>query len=332
MKSIQLLAAALFAAASVMGQTPTKPSPTEKGVQKPSASPTLNVITVQGCFTDSGELQFNSTPRFNSESSCVQDICFKGGFEVAGTTGGNKCFCGHKYPPKIALTDDKNCNIGCAGFDLQACGGFGTWTIYNTGLAVVVDTSGEETINKGGGGGSGTSTAVKTVTGAPVVVTAPPAESSGGTNVGAIAGGVVVGVLAIAGAIGGMFFYMRRKRNREIEEEHHRNAQVNSFISGKGSSSGGSITDARLDPVMAQRRMSDGSIADNHDYSRKILRVRCPQAISSRFVLTNHRSPMHDRHPPIDDGKRLACILLNISILGVGGCLQLVTRSITRRT
>jgi hypothetical protein len=33
-------------------------------------------------------------------------------------------------------------------------------------------------------------------------------------------------------------------------------------------------------------------------------------------------SPMHDRHPPIDDGKRLACILLYISILGVGGCLQ----------
>lgn len=272
MKTIQLLAAALFAAASVMGQTATKPTQTEKGVQKPSAAPTLNVITVQGCFTDPGDLKLNSTPKFNSESSCVQDICFKNGFEVAGTTGGNQCFCGHKYPPKIALTDDKKCNIGCAGFDLQACGGIGTWTIYNTGLSVVVDTSGEESINKGGGG-SGTTPAVKTVTGAPVVVTEKPETSSGGPNVGAIAGGVVVGVLVIAGAIGGMFFYMRRKRNREIEEEHHRNAAVNSFISGKTGSSGGSITDARLDPVMAQRRMSDGSIADNHDYSRKILRV-----------------------------------------------------------
>jgi cell wall integrity and stress response component len=32
--------------------------------------------------------------------------------------------------------------------------------------------------------------------------------------------------------------------------------------------------DTRLDPVMAQRRLSSGSIADNQDYSRRILRVR----------------------------------------------------------
>lgn len=98
------------------------------------------------------------------------------------------------------------------------------------------------------------------------MVTPPPKEEKG-TNTGAIAGGVVVGVLAVASIIGGIMFYLRRKRNREIEEEHHRNA-VNSFT-GKTPS----ITDSRLDPVMAQRRMSDGSIADNHDYSRKILRV-----------------------------------------------------------
>jgi len=36
---------------------------------------------------------------------------------------------------------------------------------------------------------------------------------------------------------------------------------------------GYSVSDARLDPVMAQRRVSNGSIADNEDYSRKILRV-----------------------------------------------------------
>lgn len=121
MKSIQLLVAALFAATGVMGQTPTKASQTSKGVQKPSAAPTLNVITVQGCFTDPGELKFNSTPQFNDEGSCVKNICFNNGFEVAGTTGGNQCFCGHKYPPKIALTEDKKCNIGCAGYDLNAC-------------------------------------------------------------------------------------------------------------------------------------------------------------------------------------------------------------------
>lgn len=277
MKSIRLLATAVYAAVAVMGQTgttPTKATATaSKGVQKPSAPPQLNVITVQGCFSDPGELKFNSTPEWNSESSCVQEICFKGGYEVAGTTGGNQCFCGKKYPPKSAKVEDNKCNIGCAGFDLQACGGFGTWTIYNTGKSVVVDTAGEESINRGGANGAQT-TIVQTTVVAPVPATdaAVAPQGKSGPNVGAIAGGVVVGVLAIAGVIGGMFFYMRRKRNKEIEEEHQRHAAVNSFISGK-SSSGGSITDARLDPVMAQRRMSDGSIADNHDYSRKILRV-----------------------------------------------------------
>lgn len=69
---------------------------------------------------------------------------------------------------------------------------------------------------------------------------------------------------------------MRRRRNAEIEEEHRRNAAVNAFINGsKPPSTSGSIsmTDSRLDPVMAHRRLSDGSIADNEDYSRRILRV-----------------------------------------------------------
>jgi len=72
---------------------------------------------------------------------------------------------------------------------------------------------------------------------------------------------------------------MRNRKRRAIEEEHRRNAAVNNFIgAGKPpTSSGGasSFTDTRLDPaVMAQRRMSDGSIADNQDYSRRILKVR----------------------------------------------------------
>lgn len=108
-------------------------------------------------------------------------------------------------------------------------------------------------------------------------VTAPPTQEpqKSGPNVAGIAAGVVVGVVVVAALIGGGFFWMRRKRNAEIEEEHRRNAAVNAFISGgkPPSSSGGvSMTDSRLDPVL-NRRMSDGSIADNQDYSRRILRV-----------------------------------------------------------
>lgn len=131
-----------------------------------------------------------------------------------------------------------------------------------------------------------------------VVVTATSSSTStsapSGPSAAGIAAGVVVGVVVVGAVIGGLFFYMRRRRNREIEEDHRRNAAVNSFINGghpPSSSSG--FSDARLDPVMAQRRMSDGSIADNQDYSRKILRVRaCPGECAemsqrlTRFFLT----------------------------------------------
>ncbi len=120
--------------------------------------------------------------------------------------------------------------------------------------------------------------AVVTVSGSQVTVTATdaPASSGSGPNTAGIAAGVVVGLVALAGLSGGAFFLIRRRRNREIEEEHRRNAAVNAFINGSkppGSSGGLSMSDSRLDPVLAQRRMSSGSIADNEDYSRRILRV-----------------------------------------------------------
>lgn len=64
---------------------------------------------------------------------------------------------------------------------------------------------------------------------------------------------------------------MRRRKRRQIEEEHLRTAAAGQKTT---SSASGSFVDTRLDPVMAQRRMSDGSIADNQDYSRRILKVQ----------------------------------------------------------
>lgn len=111
-----------------------------------------------------------------------------------------------------------------------------------------------------------------------VVVTAssPPSSGSGsGPSTAGIAAGVVVGIIAIAAIAGGAWFYLRAKRRREVEEEYKRQAAVSAFINGgKPGSSAGSSHDTRLDPViMTQRRMSDGSIADNQDYSRRILKV-----------------------------------------------------------
>jgi cell wall integrity and stress response component len=77
---------------------------------------------------------------------------------------------------------------------------------------------------------------------------------------------------------GGAYLFIRNKRRREVEEEYKRNAAASQLSAGSKpplySGSISSLTDTRLDPVKAQRRLTDGSIADNEDYSRRILKVR----------------------------------------------------------
>lgn len=110
-----------------------------------------------------------------------------------------------------------------------------------------------------------------------VIVTAAEhsnAQTSGTTetkakssNTAGIAAGAVVGVVAICAIAGGLFFFLRNRKRRAIEEEFHRNS-VNTLATNSN------MSDARLEPsVMMQRRQSDGSIADNRDYSRRILKV-----------------------------------------------------------
>lgn len=169
-------------------------------------------------------------------------------------------------------------------------GGVKFWTVYNTGLSLDVDSANGDDAKASGTGsgndGKPTQTAVDPPKQTIIINPGPaPEDKESKPNTGGIAAGVVVAVVAIAAAAVGVWMYMKKKKNREIEEEHRRNAAVNSFMSKGPSSSNTSITDARLDPVMAQRRMSDGSIADNQDYSRRILRV----CISRH--LPSHSSP-----------------------------------------
>ena len=85
---------------------------------------------------------------------------------------------------------------------------------------------------------------------------------------------MVVGVLALAAIIAGVVLFLRRKRRQEVEEEYRRRADINSFTAGgKPHTSNSSMTDSRLDPEFYNRRASNGSIADNEDYSRRILKV-----------------------------------------------------------
>ncbi len=70
-----------------------------------------------------------------------------------------------------------------------------------------------------------------------------------------------------------------------MEEEYRRN-QASTYTVGGKPTNRSSMSDSRLEPsVMLQRRQSDGSIADNQDYSRRILKV------SSLMCITLRRKP-----------------------------------------
>lgn len=240
---------------------------------KPSEAPHLKQITNVGCFNSSKGLEFVETLTYNTDGECG-GRCQNKTYNVGATTGGSDCWCGNVYPPVSSLTDDTECNMPCTGYDQVACGGANAWSVYNTGVKLAVsnyEESSPSTVS--------TSAPTATSTGAAATSTTSSSdEDSGGSSktVG-IAVGVVAGILGVAAVVGGIVWYLRKKRNQEIEEEHRRNAAVNAFINGSnppGSSAGSiSMTDSRLDPVLAHRRLSDGSIADNEDYSRKILRV-----------------------------------------------------------
>lgn len=70
--------------------------------------------------------------------------------------------------------------------------------------------------------------------------------------------------MIIALGVGGWIF-LRRRRRQQVEEEYRRSAAARGFQKP--------ASDHRLDPGMVQRRDSVGSIADNQDYSRRILKV-----------------------------------------------------------
>ncbi|CRK06865.1 hypothetical protein BN1723_006547 [Verticillium longisporum] len=282
MKFSQVAWACLAAATSVQSQeAPVQVKP------YPQGAPLLDNQVYQGCFSSRGELQKIYSDRNVSNGACA-GAC-KAKYNVYAMNGAT-CYCGNTYPAAKDLVDQDKCNYNCPGYPYDACGGIKDGTFYdvfNSGLDVVVENF-VPTVTSTSSIPAATTTEVSntpsTTAGQDAVTTASSApvetdsgeSGNGGPSIGGIIAGVVVGVVAMAAIAGAIFWWVRRKRNSEIEEEHRRNAAVNSFIAGAKppSSSGGiSMTDSRMDPGFAHRRMSDGSIADNQDYSRKILRV-----------------------------------------------------------
>jgi len=257
-------------------------------------------VVSKGCYSSSTGLTRNSSYTFNTQGYC-QTQCAPLGYTVLGTTASTDCWCGNTLPPTADKVDDSFCNAPCAGFGDDSCGGnSGYWNIWLTGVASSAESTAasDPSSTSAAPSSTGKSSASETTSSSPSIVTqpgqavtvtaspgttqssTPSAKSeSKGPNKAAIAAGVVVGIVAIAAIAGGLFLFIRNKKRREVEEEYRRNAAVSSFIAGGGkppnsSDGASSFTDTRLDAsAMAQRRMSDGSIADNQDYSRKILKV-----------------------------------------------------------
>lgn len=298
MKQATIISLALWAAAQIVGvsagtRTVNLIAKRQKFDPKPSTRPVIDQTTSQGCFTSQGNLtEVDKGVGGNSIGAC-EPVCKKAEYLVMALHG-DTCYCGNAYPEKDSRVSSSMCDLPCSQYEFEPCGntenegGIDAWNVYNLGFETdsVPFYKKEEKETSSSAEPAATTTAAKSsaADGNPAAATSSESDPEGGDedkkdgpNVAAIAAGVVVGVVIIAAAIGGAFFYVRRKRNAEIEEEHRRNAAVNAFISGAkppGSSAGSiSITDSRLEPGFAQRRLSDGSIADNQDYSRKILRV-----------------------------------------------------------
>ncbi|UNI17814.1 hypothetical protein JDV02_004132 [Purpureocillium takamizusanense] len=292
MKTLSVAFVALLAASNAWAasDTPTRVLRDEGGTkvarqakakQSPSEFPLQGSPKSQGCYSSFGNMTLHKPVDNMSSGSCNQ-ACKEDEYWVSGLKG-SSCYCGFALPPKADLVDDKKCNYPCPYYDLEACGGLGTGFYSTFNLGINIEATNLQSSSSSGSTPTSSSTAGDKSPSAPVVTETEAAsqtpESDSGKskpNTAGIAAGVVVGVVGVAAIIGGIFFFVRRRRNAEIEEDHRRNAAVNAFINGSkppGSSGSISMTDARLDPVMAHRRMSDGSIADNEDYSRRILRV-----------------------------------------------------------
>lgn len=121
---------------------------------------------------------------------------------------------------------------------------------------------------------------------------APAADQPSKPNTAGIAAGVVVGIVGLGAIIGGVWFFLRRRRQKQAEEDYRRNAaNVDQFVAGgkMHTSAASSVNDSRIDPSFGDRRQSNGSIADNEDYSRRILKVSSPATRDLYSTLTPHQ-------------------------------------------
>uniref|UniRef100_A0A182NJI0 protein xylosyltransferase n=1 Tax=Anopheles dirus TaxID=7168 RepID=A0A182NJI0_9DIPT len=91
-----------------------------------------------GCFRDEKDFRllsgyFTTFKTNNSPERCIR-VCLQSGYPFAGVQYGYECFCGDEEPKASAKLPDSSCNIKCTGDAKQACGGYFTINVYETGI------------------------------------------------------------------------------------------------------------------------------------------------------------------------------------------------------
>ncbi|KAI1931470.1 Protein SLG1 [Ophidiomyces ophidiicola] len=274
-----LVSAATFAASLLLCARFSTAEPIASAATPSTPPAPVTSLIDKGCYKSFGSLESQGTFKFQSRGYC-RGICVPKGKPVMALWKGSECFCGDKLPASSQKTDNGQCQIKCIGYNLETCGGKDTYQVLLTGLEENVDAEDDKPTS------TSTTPPMQTITksGETVVVTAgttdaPPSKKDDGPNKAGIAAGVVVGVLALASLAGGAFFYIKHKKRQEVMEEYRRNATISNFVAGGKSYSETSTSDSRLDPtLMSQRRQSNGSIADDQDFSRRILKVTNPDS------------------------------------------------------
>lgn len=303
-----------------------------------AATVVSQALTNKGCYSSLPSFSSQGSYTYQSYSYC-QKQCLAQNSPVMGITKGSDCWCGSQLPAASSKVSDSSCSSPCTGYGSQNCGGSSAFTVQLTGLSDNVPVASSTNNNNNDSNDSGrdqssntpassaasspsptTTASASVVTRASTIVVTAPGQTraqqtvittteapqpKSGPNTAGIAAGVVVGVVVLAALAGALFLVLRRRKRRAREEELQQE-HVNTYngLKPSASSAGESMNDTRLDPgVMMQRRQSDGSIADNQDYSRRILKV----CLTGLDIVANCRSQI----PTDRDGRVLHATTLH---------------------
>lgn len=257
--------------------------------------------SLKGCYKDDGSMNNLGSYTFQSQGYC-STTCKAQGFSVFGMASGDECLCGASLPADSVASSF--CNQACTGYPGDTCGGNGYISVWLAGSGTVpnnIPKSGSNSkaaaipsANPTMAPGSPTTpvapsviyvttavvqqgaTVVQTVVASATRVTTatPSSTSATASSLGSISPGMAAGIaisVIVVFVVGIATFILLRRRRSEVRT-YRRQFEETKIGSASATTKPIPSLDSRLE-ISAMRRNSSESLADNQDYSRKILRV-----------------------------------------------------------